>query len=458
MTWQNPLAWIGLAALAVPILVHLFTRKATRRIPFPTLRFLALATQSTTRQWQLTDVTLLAVRASIVALAVAALAQPLVMTDTRTATMAGRVSRVVILDVSASMGEPARDGAAPIDAARQRATALADEADISRVVESQAVGADLAGAAAWLTARGGRRELIVISDFQAGAISPDDPEAVPATIGLRFIPFDTTTPRQHSVSFRRGDRETIATISADPGSTVFQWQTREPSERDPAMPMIFAGPSGREDLDALAATGRRLAPAGAALGGPIGIVLPDEPTLPDLLARARPLDQPWMFDVVDVLRSDDAVRRLARPAGSDNAVSWPASLTPVVSGAAGRPVVRAGVAEFDGVERLLLFLDTASRSPHAAAAIVLAGIPAWSDDVTELEPDRIDAASLEGWARPAPAPTAGSSMGDDGLSDGTWLWLVALVLLGVESWLRRERVETPATAADADEVRDARVA
>lgn len=455
MIWQNPLAWIGLAALVVPVLLHLFTRKTTRRIPFPTLRFLANATRSTSRRWQLTDLGLLAVRAAIVVAAAAALAQPLVMTDTRTAAAAGRVSRVVILDVSASMGAPAPDGSAPIDAARQRATTLADEADISRVVESRRVGADLPGAAAWLTARGGRRELIVISDFQAGTISPDDLDAVPDTIGLRFIPLDTSTPRQHRVTFRRGDRETIATITVDPGSTAVQWQTREPAEPDPATPMILAGPSGREALDALAATGRRLAPAGAAPGGPIGIVLPDAPTLPDLLARARPIDQPWMFDVIDVLRKDGAVRGLAR-ANSDGAVSWPASLTPVVFDAAGRPVLRAGVAEVDDVERLLLFLDTSSASSHTAAATVLAGIPAWSDDVTELEPDRIDATSLDAWTRPAPAAAAGSAIGDDGVSDGAWLWLIALALLGLESWLRREPVTEPAVATE--EVRDARVA
>ena len=39
MIFQHPIAWLGLAAIAVPILVHLLGRRRARRVKFPTLRF-----------------------------------------------------------------------------------------------------------------------------------------------------------------------------------------------------------------------------------------------------------------------------------------------------------------------------------------------------------------------------------------------------------------------------------
>ena len=38
--WLQPAAWWGLAAVAVPILIHLLVRRESRRLLFPSLRFL----------------------------------------------------------------------------------------------------------------------------------------------------------------------------------------------------------------------------------------------------------------------------------------------------------------------------------------------------------------------------------------------------------------------------------
>ena len=38
--WLNPLALAGLAAAALPVIIHLLKRHRATRVPFPTLRFM----------------------------------------------------------------------------------------------------------------------------------------------------------------------------------------------------------------------------------------------------------------------------------------------------------------------------------------------------------------------------------------------------------------------------------
>ena len=40
MIWLNAFAWFALAAVAVPIAVHLLAHQRGERLPFPTLRFI----------------------------------------------------------------------------------------------------------------------------------------------------------------------------------------------------------------------------------------------------------------------------------------------------------------------------------------------------------------------------------------------------------------------------------
>ncbi|MEQ1692983.1 MAG: BatA domain-containing protein, partial [Gemmatimonas sp.] len=108
MRWQNPMAWIGLLSLALPLLVHLFSRRPARVEPFPSLRFLDRSRLLPTRRTQLSDRLLLLVRSSILAVAVAALAQPL-WRDSVGATSTS-VARVIVIDTQPSRGDDvARD-------------------------------------------------------------------------------------------------------------------------------------------------------------------------------------------------------------------------------------------------------------------------------------------------------------------------------------------------------------
>jgi hypothetical protein len=63
----------------------------------------------------------------------------------------------------------------------------------------------------------------------------------------------------------------------------------------------------------------------------------------------------------------------------------------------------------------------------------------------ELEPDRLAAGTLTKWARP-PGRIDERAVAHPDEDDGRWVWLLALGLIGVESWLRRRldaRVATP---------------
>lgn len=69
------LGWLALAALALPILIHLIRRQAQREVPFAALDFL-LAHAPPRRQWRLDDRALLAVRLLLLVQLAALLAEP----------------------------------------------------------------------------------------------------------------------------------------------------------------------------------------------------------------------------------------------------------------------------------------------------------------------------------------------------------------------------------------------
>jgi hypothetical protein len=191
VTWLNPIAFAGLALLAVPIIVHLFARRSTRVLQFPTLRFINDARAVAPRRARLTDVLLLVLRLAIIALAVAALAQPHWMTGARLAELQGQVARAVIVDTSGSVARVTAAGEGGVLLARREGTRLADEASTSIVVETDQPFAELRGAAAWLSETGiGYREAVIVSDFQRGVITQADVDALSADVGVGLVRVD----------------------------------------------------------------------------------------------------------------------------------------------------------------------------------------------------------------------------------------------------------------------------
>ncbi len=90
----------GLAALAVPVLIHLFFRLKTRRVDLGTIRFLRIALEETARRRKVMRWMLLALRMTVVALLVALFARPFL---SAAATGGDKELLVILIDQSATM-------------------------------------------------------------------------------------------------------------------------------------------------------------------------------------------------------------------------------------------------------------------------------------------------------------------------------------------------------------------
>lgn len=124
MTFLNPLLLLGLAAAAVPVLLHLFQRRAPRTATFPNVALLKALQAQTVRRSRLRDWLLLALR--VLALAALALAFARPRLDNALAGLGGKPASVVVVidnSLSASRTQP---GGTPLDRAKTTADALLD--------------------------------------------------------------------------------------------------------------------------------------------------------------------------------------------------------------------------------------------------------------------------------------------------------------------------------------------
>jgi hypothetical protein len=124
---HDPWMLAGLAALAVPPLIHLLNRRRYAVVDWGAMQFLQLG-QASRRRVFLEELLLMLLRMGLIALLVFALAGPFV-TSTTLARMAPEGNRdlALVFDGSFSMGSLDRNGATPHDAAREWALALLDD-------------------------------------------------------------------------------------------------------------------------------------------------------------------------------------------------------------------------------------------------------------------------------------------------------------------------------------------
>jgi hypothetical protein len=106
MSFLAPLFFVGLAAIAVPILVHLIQRERKNVVAFPSLMFLRRIPYQSVERRRIHNWLLLALRAGAMALLVAAFTRPFFDVDPVQALAATRGARevLILLDRSASMG------------------------------------------------------------------------------------------------------------------------------------------------------------------------------------------------------------------------------------------------------------------------------------------------------------------------------------------------------------------
>lgn len=212
-----PLFLLGLAAVAVPVLIHLRLRHRTRMVAFPSLMFISKAPYRSVRRRRLRDLLLLALRCLALALLALAFARPLLQGDGVANAAASSRLTVVLLDNSFSMGfgdrwQQAGEAAASAfddlaagdrgalivysDQAELSSAPTADSALLATLVrEAEVVPRATSLLPAIQVARGllaeagslAQRELVIVSDFQRSSWSADHVAALPEGVELRLV-------------------------------------------------------------------------------------------------------------------------------------------------------------------------------------------------------------------------------------------------------------------------------
>jgi hypothetical protein len=228
LSWINPLYLSGLLLLALPVLIHLVQRQHSRGTRFPSLMFLQRIPQREQRLLEIRHWLLLLLRCLLLLLIVLAFARPFVDRENGAAALeAGREDSIIVLDRSYSMrvadhwqqalasalrvvdGKAPRDriGIILFDDETEILSDLTTSADSLRsLLRGQSPGfratrmPTAIEQAARLLAGGtaGRKQIVVISDFQASA-APALPR-IGADIELTVLPVEVARAANASIT------------------------------------------------------------------------------------------------------------------------------------------------------------------------------------------------------------------------------------------------------------------
>jgi len=439
MIWQNPWAWLGLVAIALPAIVHLLSRGHARVHRFPTLRFIDASRLLPTRRTRLNDLPLLVVRAAVLFVAAAALAQPLFRTAKRSNAANAALARVVILDTSGNVTPAAR---AALDRF-VRAPHLGTDVTSSLTLSTDDPAAALPGAVGWLETQPMRGEIAIISRFPVGALDSIDIARVPARLGVKLVRLPAPAIGPFELRTRSGAGETVARVTPSADRTDVDWSATA-AKGTSVEPLIFAGAVERErvkaarDAAAMMPVGRRSTSADW-----IAVVEPGFEGRDTLARNAIEPHAAWVMDVVARLASDSLLAGAARRAATVVPIDS-SRMVIVARNDSGRAVLLAAEGLLEGRRRLTLYsLADAGSLTSAALFVAIAHATSIATPLAAYEPSLISDDLLARWQR---APTAeprprhdSATDSTEGDSDARWLWIVVLALLGIESLMRRER-------------------
>lgn len=388
IAWIAPAALAAVALIALPIAVHLLVRQHARVLAYPSLRFLRETRLAAFRRRAIQDAALLACRVTIIVAAVTALAGPVLQTPSRTASYASRTSRAIVA----------------IDVADPSVIAQAAEGAFASASFTRASAADaLADASRWLDRQApSTREIVVAGELRRGAIDHSDLAAVPAGIGIRFLPAPTASNADFTMPVLARRNGVLMLIDR----------------------RVHAGSAATHVTDS----------TGLALPSDIVRIVakPADTALAEASLRAA-LDAgvPWAdFDHHVVVVWEGAVE----PSAFATATADRQDLK--TSGPQDPRVVRMAV-----------------PAPPAAAADVVRDVLSTVSPPDLKDPIAIGAEQLASWTRSPGPPASDAPLSDEG--DRRWMWGLALMLLALESWMRR----MPASAREAaDRPEEARVA
>lgn len=226
MRFLAPALLVGLAAVAIPIIVHLVQRERRRRVAFPSLMFLRKIPYKSTRRRAIRNWPLLLLRALAFALIALAFARPL-LPGAAPVTAAGSAREtVILLDRSYSMGygnhwdrasDAARDAVRALGPTDRGTVALfatdvevgarsvADKGALLNTIDGAAPGAAATRYAPALRAAAGllassslpRRRIVLISDFQQSGWDRSQDLRLPA--GVELVPVSVAETKTANV-------------------------------------------------------------------------------------------------------------------------------------------------------------------------------------------------------------------------------------------------------------------
>jgi hypothetical protein len=104
VSFLNPIMLAGLAAISVPIIIHLLNRRKFQKVVWAAMRFIQLSVEKNQKRLRIEDMILLALRCLLLALLALALARPAILSNASDVFGQSKVTGVIILDNSQSMG------------------------------------------------------------------------------------------------------------------------------------------------------------------------------------------------------------------------------------------------------------------------------------------------------------------------------------------------------------------
>ena len=306
-------------------------------------------------------------RIAAIACAVAAAAQPLVLSRWRVSTWNARVARVVVVDTSPSMQQP--DARARIPSALAAEIARAEQVSAYQFaqIDTEDLNDGLSRAVRILaTSPPARREIVLVSDFHQGTVSSRSLGEAPPDIGLRFVRAgDLPDTREWTGPALSGWRHARwqPNVAIDSASTRVRWQSTGASPD--SSPITIATAEGEQ------ADGRAALAAAATIGRPESdgdgrtVVQFAGAAAPVGFDRAHEIRSPRNASILLSLRANPALDQAARSEEVTSAVAADAPWLAVTRDPSGRALVAA--AESD--ERLLIWTSAHARSVFAPALI-----------------------------------------------------------------------------------------
>jgi len=236
VSFLNPLALLGLVAVAAPLLLHVFTLQQPKTVDFSSLAFVKEIQESAVRRVRIKEWLLLALRMLAIACLVLAFSRPTLTGDLASLAGQARTAHGLVVDNSLSMGVDATQGGSALDQARRRLQGPIDFAgeddDIAvQPVSASPIGdetttvyASPQGASETLsslspktgadrlaptisraaeridTSSAPRKVVYAASDLQESTLGTAENVELPDDIEVRLLPIDRQTPSNVGVT------------------------------------------------------------------------------------------------------------------------------------------------------------------------------------------------------------------------------------------------------------------